>query len=157
MLAPVGRPPSEKIASEAVFDPEKAKQFMADAGYPNGEGFPAIEIWYREEGGYNGAIIPPMAQYVSGRAPNNSVSPTRPAVTIRRTPGLRQEVPSRPLRSRSFRTGAVRSGRKRQMVKAEMPPGSLFVSNSFPVPEVEPNEIVEVDDGRSTRLYCYRR
>lgn len=42
-------------------------------------------------------------------------------------------------------------------VEAEMKPGSLFVSNSFPVPEVAPSEIVEVGDGRETRLYCYRR
>ncbi|MET0435930.1 MAG: peptide ABC transporter substrate-binding protein [Devosia sp.] len=52
------------IAAEAVFDPEKAKQFLADAGFPNGEGFPEVEIWYREEGGYNGAIVPAMAQYL---------------------------------------------------------------------------------------------
>jgi hypothetical protein len=42
-------------------------------------------------------------------------------------------------------------------VEKEMKPGSLFVSNSFPVPEVEPSEIVEVDDERETLLYCYRR
>ncbi len=52
------------VVAQATFDPEKAKQFMADAGFPNGEGFPEIEIWYREEGGYNGAIIPAMAQYL---------------------------------------------------------------------------------------------
>ncbi len=42
-------------------------------------------------------------------------------------------------------------------VEAEMKPGSLFVSNSFPVPGIEPTEVVEVGDGRGTRLYCYRR
>lgn len=67
ILAPGYPGYSEKVVSQAVFDPEKAKQFMADAGYPNGEGFPAIEIWYREEGGYNGAIIPPMAQYLQSQ------------------------------------------------------------------------------------------
>ena len=36
---------------------EMAKKFKADAGYPNGEGFPDIEIWFREEGGYNAAIL----------------------------------------------------------------------------------------------------
>jgi peptide/nickel transport system substrate-binding protein/oligopeptide transport system substrate-binding protein len=50
--------------AQAVFDPDQAKEHMAAAGYPNGEGFPEIEIWYREEGGYNGAIIPAMAQYL---------------------------------------------------------------------------------------------
>ena len=42
-------------------------------------------------------------------------------------------------------------------VEREMKPGSLFISNSFPVPEVEPSEIIKVDDDRQTLLYCYRR
>lgn len=42
-------------------------------------------------------------------------------------------------------------------VEAEMRPGSLFVSNSFAVPDVEPSVIVEVGDARQTRLYCYQR
>jgi len=39
---------------------------------------------------------------------------------------------------------------------AEMKPGSLLVSNSFPVPGIEPAQVVDVDDRRATRLYCYR-
>ena len=42
-------------------------------------------------------------------------------------------------------------------VEKEMKPGGLFISNSFPVPDIEPSEIVEVDDERQTQLYCYRR
>ena len=38
----------------------------------------------------------------------------------------------------------------------EMRPGSLLVSNSFAIPEVEPSQIIEVGDARNTRLYCYR-
>lgn len=38
----------------------------------------------------------------------------------------------------------------------EMSAGSLFVSNSFAVPDVEASAVVEVDDSRQTRLYCYR-
>lgn len=38
----------------------------------------------------------------------------------------------------------------------EMRPGSLLVSNSFPVPEVEPTEVIEVADRRHSRLYVYR-
>lgn len=38
----------------------------------------------------------------------------------------------------------------------EMPAGSLFVSSSFPVPEWPPESVVELDDRRGTRLYCYR-
>ena len=41
-------------------------------------------------------------------------------------------------------------------VELEMRPGSLFVSNSFSVPGVEPSRIIEIDDGQ-TRFYCYQR
>jgi hypothetical protein len=40
--------------------------------------------------------------------------------------------------------------------KREMRPGSLLVSNSFAVPEVGPERIIELDDPRQTVLYCYR-
>lgn len=32
--------------SQIVFDVEKARQFLADAGYPNGKNFPAVELTY---------------------------------------------------------------------------------------------------------------
>lgn len=38
----------------------------------------------------------------------------------------------------------------------EMRPGALLVSNSFPVPEASAEFVVEVDDRRETRLFCYR-
>lgn len=38
----------------------------------------------------------------------------------------------------------------------EMKPGTLFISNSFAVPDVEPDEVVEVDDARRTRLLVFR-
>lgn len=67
-LLPPGYPGyNETITAQAVFDPAKAKQFMADAGYPNGEGFPEVEIWYRDQGGYNGAITAPMLQYLQAQ------------------------------------------------------------------------------------------
>ncbi|MCM2293231.1 hypothetical protein NAC44_12945 [Allorhizobium sp. BGMRC 0089] len=37
----------------------------------------------------------------------------------------------------------------------EMRPGSILVSNSFPVPEVNPDQIIDLDDKRSTRLFVY--
>ena len=40
--------------------------------------------------------------------------------------------------------------------REEMKPGSLFISNSFAVPDVDPDEIVEVDDSRRTRLLVFR-
>ncbi|MBC7478349.1 MAG: peptide ABC transporter substrate-binding protein [Pseudorhodobacter sp.] len=64
-LLPPGYPGfNDTITSQAVFDPAKAKKFMADAGYPDGKGFPPVEIWYRDQGGYNGAITAPMLQYL---------------------------------------------------------------------------------------------
>jgi hypothetical protein len=43
-----------------------------------------------------------------------------------------------------------------EKVKDEMHSGSVFVSNSFAVPDVEPTEIWELDDSRKTVLYIYR-
>lgn len=42
-----------------------------------------------------------------------------------------------------------------QKLSSEMKPGSLFVSNSFPVPDVDPDEIWELSDARKTRLFLY--
>ncbi len=43
-----------------------------------------------------------------------------------------------------------------QKVQEEMLPGTLFISNSFAVPGVEPTEIWALEDGRQTVLYLYR-
>ena len=67
-LLPPGYPGfNDTITSQAVFDPVKAKEHMAAAGYPDGAGFPVVEIWYRDQGGYNGAITAPMLQYLQAQ------------------------------------------------------------------------------------------
>jgi oligopeptide transport system substrate-binding protein len=67
-LLPPGYPGfNDKITSQAVYDVAKAKDFMAKAGYPDGKGFPEVEIWYRDQGGYNGAITGPMLQYLQAQ------------------------------------------------------------------------------------------
>jgi hypothetical protein len=38
----------------------------------------------------------------------------------------------------------------------EVPSGNRFISNTFPVPGVEPESIVELDDFHHSRLYVYR-
>lgn len=38
----------------------------------------------------------------------------------------------------------------------EMKPGSILVSNSFAVPGVDPDAVVELDDRRGTHLFVYR-
>jgi len=67
ILAPSYPGYQKKIADEAVFDPKKAQDEMAKAGYPGGKGFPPIEIWYREQGGYNAAIAAPTLQYLQSQ------------------------------------------------------------------------------------------
>jgi len=42
-------------------------------------------------------------------------------------------------------------------VCAEMAPGSLFISNTFPVPGVTPERVIEVDCTPARPLYCYSR
>ena len=39
---------------------------------------------------------------------------------------------------------------------AEMRPGTLLVSNSFPVPDLPVEQEIRVEDRRGTRLHCYR-
>ena len=39
--------------------------------------------------------------------------------------------------------------------KAEMHPGSLFISNSFPVPGETPSRVIDVDCSPPRPLYCY--
>lgn len=41
-------------------------------------------------------------------------------------------------------------------VRAEMTPGSLFVSNSFEVPGNPADEVVELNDSRQTKLHLYK-
>lgn len=41
-------------------------------------------------------------------------------------------------------------------VQAEMRPGTLFISNTFAVPDVEPSAVVQLDDLHHSKLYLYR-
>jgi len=66
-ILPPGYPGyNAEMAAKAVFDPEKAKELMTAAGYTGGEGFPAVEIWLREEGG-SSAVLPSAAQYLQSQ------------------------------------------------------------------------------------------
>ncbi|MBE2257811.1 MAG: class I SAM-dependent methyltransferase [Rhodobacteraceae bacterium] len=41
-------------------------------------------------------------------------------------------------------------------LQRELRPGSVFISNSFAIPDVVADRVIDVDDDRQTRLYCYR-
>jgi hypothetical protein len=43
-----------------------------------------------------------------------------------------------------------------EKVRAEMKPGSIFISNSFKVPNEKPTETIEIDDRRKTKLLVWR-
>ena len=44
-----------------------------------------------------------------------------------------------------------------EKVQAEKKPGSLYLSNSFPVPGATPERIIEVACVPPRPLYCYQR
>lgn len=44
-----------------------------------------------------------------------------------------------------------------QKVMAEMTPGSLFISNSFAVPDASPDRVIEIGCMPPRTLYCYQR
>jgi len=43
-----------------------------------------------------------------------------------------------------------------EKARREMKAGSLFISNSFEVPDIPPDEIIVVDDRRATKLFLWR-
>jgi hypothetical protein len=43
-----------------------------------------------------------------------------------------------------------------EKVRREMRPGSLFVSSSFPVPDWQSESVVQIEDRRGVKLFCYR-
>jgi peptide/nickel transport system substrate-binding protein/oligopeptide transport system substrate-binding protein len=73
ILGPAGRPAyswlapgfpasnSEGLKEIQKFDPELAKQLLADAGFPNGEGFPAQELWLRNANALDQSIAGAIA------------------------------------------------------------------------------------------------
>jgi peptide/nickel transport system substrate-binding protein/oligopeptide transport system substrate-binding protein len=54
---------SEELAKEDVntYDVAAAQKLMADAGYPNGQGFPKLELWLRQESDLNKAVAGAIA------------------------------------------------------------------------------------------------
>jgi len=57
---------SKTIAGETTYDPQKAADFLAQAGYPGGKGFPDVTFLWRQEGGAT-QIAKPMAEYLQAQ------------------------------------------------------------------------------------------
>ena len=67
MLMP-GFPASDTegaLTEYQVFDCDAAKQYLADAGFPDGEGFPVQELWLRNEGPAMQAVFQGVAASIS--------------------------------------------------------------------------------------------
>jgi hypothetical protein len=43
-----------------------------------------------------------------------------------------------------------------EKVRHEMRSGSLFISSSFPIPDWQTESIIQIEDRRRTKLFCYR-
>lgn len=59
-----GHNPEVKELSK--YDPELARRLLSEAGYPNGKGFPKLELWLRLEGPMM-PIVKPASEYIQAR------------------------------------------------------------------------------------------
>jgi len=74
-----------------AYDPDKAKQLMADAGYPDGAGFPKLTIWVRDPSTAVSALVQAMQKQLQDNL--NIELEIRPADYQTFTDNLKHEEP----------------------------------------------------------------